>query len=312
MIQILVMYGHAPPSDAHVERLSEFRSDVRVIVVESENQAIRHAAETEIILGHRYLYQTLPFVKTLKWVQSTAGGPHHLLTPQFRAAAPLLTRCPEFSADVAWFALSLAMAASIRLPMDRSQPNAATQLGRPDVAMIIGVGTVGQHLAQLLHGLGIRVIGGVRTRSPAADEACDELYDGDGWRHQLPRAGWCFITLPAIRSTEHLIDESALRALPEGAVVINVGRGSVLDTAALVRALEDRHLGAAALDVIDPAPIGPDDPIWSVPGLLLTPKRASFVPDRQPRLESFIEAQVGRYLAGDEPLYRVELDAAER
>ena len=108
-----------------------------------------------------------------------------------------------------------------------------------------------------------------------------------------------------------MIDAAALAALPRHGVLVNVGRGGTVDTAALVRALEAREIGGAALDVIEPGPDGREDPLWQTPHLLLTPHMASFTPGRQERTERFVEEQVARFVRGEPLLYAVDLQRLE-
>jgi phosphoglycerate dehydrogenase-like enzyme len=310
------MYSNQPPSQEHVRRLKALCEDVFVIVVDSEATAVRHAADVDVILGHRYLRQTLPHTRHLKWVQSTAAGPYHLLSEDFIRIAPILTRCPIFSDIVALHAFTLALATLRRIP----EAVIAQQRGEwirprfdmlplPQTAMILGVGCVGSALANILHQQGLTVLGVAKSLSPEAEGVCDELFDPTNWRQHLHRADLCFITLPLTRSTANLFDEAVLKALPKHAVLINVARGEIVDTNALVKLLTNGHLGGAALDVIDPIPKSPTDPIWTTPRLLITPKVSVFHPGRQRKLEAFIESQVMIYLDGEELLHIVDINS---
>lgn len=316
MIKLLLMYSNGRPSQAHIERLKRLREDVSVVVADSENIAIEHAADTNIILGHRYLRQTLPYTQCLKWVQSTAAGPHHLLSSDLRRINPILTRCTAFSDIVAWHAFTLALAIVRRIPeaVKAQQQGIWTNspfnmLPFPQTAMIFGVGCIGRELAIILRRSGLTVLGVTRNHSPKADAVCDELLcDNNNWRKHLHRADLCFITLPLTKHTSCLFDETILRALPQHAVLINVGRGRIVDTNALVSVLQDGHLGGAALDVVDPIPNSAFDTVWTAPRLLITPKVAVFHPEHQKKLEAFIERQVTRYLNGKTLLDLITID----
>jgi len=156
---------------------------------------------------------------------------------------------------------------------------------------------------------GMTVLGVTRKNSPDADAVCDELFcDNNSWLEHLHRADLCFITLPLTNNTNRLFDATILRALPQHAVLVNVGRGGVIDTDALVSILQEGHLGGAALDVVEPVPSSPSDPVWSAPRLLITPKVASFHPKHQEKLEAFIESQVKRYLNGEALLDIIAID----
>lgn len=307
MNKLLLMYSNGRPSPAHIERLKRLRKDVSVVVADSEDTAIRHAADTDVILGHRYLRQTLPHVRSLKWVQSTAAGPHHLLSSDLRRVNPILTRCTAFSDIVAWHAFTLALAIVRRIPeaVKAQQQGIWDQspfdmLPFPQTAMIFGVGCIGRELAMILRKNGLTVLGVTRKYSPEADAVCDELFcANNSWREHLHRVDLCLITLPLTKNTNGLFDETIMRALPQHAVLVNVGRGGVVDTDALVRILQEGHLGGVALDVVDPMPSFSSDPVWTAPRLLITPKVAVFHPGHQNKLEAFIESQVRRYLNGE-------------
>jgi phosphoglycerate dehydrogenase-like enzyme len=311
------MYSNEPPTQEHVRRLEALREDVLVVVADSEDTAVRHAADASVILGHRYLWQTLPHTRYLKWVQSTAAGIYHLMTPELLRIGPILTRCPIFSSMVATHAFTLALATLRRIP----EAVVAQQRGEwvrppfdmlpiPRTAMVLGVGSVGSALARILRQHGLTVLGVARDPSPEAEDVCDELLGPSNWRHHLHRADLCFISLPLTSSTAKLVDEAVLRALPKHAVLVNVARGGIVDTDALVTLLAEGHLGGAALDVIAPMPQSPADPVWTTPRLLITPKVSVFHPERQSELEAFIESQVKRYLAGERLLHIVDIERA--
>ena len=315
MNKFLLMYSNGRPSQPHIERLKKLRKDLSVVVADSEDIAIENAADTDVILGHRYLRQALPHVRHLKWVQSTAAGPHHLLSSDLRRVNPILTRCTAFSGVIAWHAFTLALTIVRRIPEAvKAQQQGIwhppfNMISFPKTAMVFGVGCVGRELAMILRQNGMTVIGVTRKNSPDADAVCDELFcDNNSWLEHLHRADLCFITLPLTNNTNRLFDATILRALPQHAVLVNVGRGGVIDTDALVSILQEGHLGGAALDVVEPVPSSPSDPVWSAPRLLITPKVASFHPKHQEKLEAFIESQVKRYLNGEALLDIIAID----
>jgi phosphoglycerate dehydrogenase-like enzyme len=176
--------------------------------------------------------------------------------------------------------------------------------------MIFGMGSVGTALARILRRHGLTVLGVVRRPSPEAEVVCDQLLGPSNWRQHLHRADLCFNALPLTRSTANLIDEGVLKALPKHAVLVDVARGGIVDTNALATVLADGHLGGAALDVLDRIPQSPSDPIWTTPRLLITPKVSVFHPERQSKLEAFVESQVKRYLAGEQLLHIVDTERA--
>jgi phosphoglycerate dehydrogenase-like enzyme len=109
------------------------------------------------------------------------------------------------------------------------------------------------------------------------------------------------IGLPLTESTRGIVDAAFLAALPDGALLVNVGRGALVDTDALLAELRAERLHAA-LDVVDPEPLPAQHPLWGAPNLLLTPHVGGATTAMQPRALRLLRAQVERLAAGEEPL----------
>jgi phosphoglycerate dehydrogenase-like enzyme len=300
------MYSTHAPSEGHLARLAAVDRAIAPVVVRSEAEAVAQCRDAEVILGHRYLRQALPHAEELQWVQSTAGGVDRLPVATLATRGVLLTRMSIAAGTIARHALTLAWALSRQLPewlarQARGQwdPDAVWP-PTPRRALVLGAGAIGAALARLLRREGIHVTG-VRRRAVEATPDFDALIAGGDWRALLPTVDWCFLALPCSGETLGLFDEAALRSLPRHAIVVNVGRGETLDTAALQKVLRDGWLAGAALDVVAPAPAGPADPLWQTPRLVITPYVASHSRERPESIERFCEEQVGRFVRG-EPL----------
>lgn len=301
----LLMYNPDPPSAVHVARLRALAPRLRVTVASSEAEARAAGRTATVILGQRYLRQTLPHAPRLRWVQSTSGDTDHLPESVLAEREIVLTRFTGASQLVARHALALAWALTRGLPALVRQHEARTWtkdlplLPSPARALILGTGAIGRALATPLRAYGLHVTG-VKRRVDGALPDFDVLLDRSSWRTALPAADWCFLALPHTPNTVDMVDEAALRALPPHAVVVNVGRGETLDVPALMRVLGEGHLGGAALDVVPHAlkPLPSDHPLWTTPRLLVSPHMAGHDPTRGAIVEGFVEAQVARYLAG--------------
>ena len=312
MVKFLLMYGRYVLTPEHVERLAKLRNDVHVLAADSEGAAIAEAPDTDVILGQRYLRQTLPHAEGLKWVQSISGGIDHLICGDLLRISPVLTSAPLFSDVIAFHAFALALAVVRRIPeavqaqARKEWDHSSDMLPFPRTAMILGMGRIGRALAAILRRNDIRVLGVVRAPFPKHREVCDEILTVSDWRGHLPRADLFFVALPLTGETIGFVDDAAMEALPPHAVIVNVGRGKTLDTAALLRRLRAGRLGGAALDVVDREPDSPADPLWDTPRLFVAPTVASLCVGRQQRLEEYIESQVKRYLDGEELLNRID------
>lgn len=302
--KIILMYSTHRPGPAHPAALAALGEGLTVVSVDSEEDALREAVDAEVIIGHRYLRQCLSVARSLKWVQSTAGGINHLPLQQLVEKRVMLTRCSAPSEMIARHAYTMAWVLLRNLPAAVRgigiSPAALCWLPRPKVALILGMGRIGCELAGLLKRDGIEVWG-VKRRPGEGPFGCDRLLGVDQWMKLLPEVDLCFLCLPFTPETRLLMNAAALKRLPDHAVVINVGRGETLDEAALSVLLKDGKLGGAALDVL-----APDSPFLESAGLehlnlIISPHIASHYRERAWDLEQYVERQVSAYLH-QEPL----------
>ena len=301
---ITVMYSNYAPSADHVRRLEDLAGRGRVAVASNEADALKHAASTQIVLGHRYLRQLLPHAPDLRWVQTTAAGYDQLPWQELGRRGIVLTRNPLNALSIAHHAISLAWALLRRLPMAMQAQTRGVwasppaMLPLPRAALVLGLGAIGSRAAKLLQGLGLRVRGSGKSLTPSGQQACDEFVDANRWRDALPDTDILILALPLSETTRNCIGERELSLLPRHAIVINVARAGLVDLPALLSALRAGRIGGAALDVLDPVP-APDDPLWTTANLLITPKVAAYHPGMQEEFEAFAEAQTERYLCGN-------------
>ncbi len=157
--------------------------------------------------------------------------------------------------------------------------------------VILGYGSIGRAVEERLVPFGARISRVGRTGRPGV-LGIDDL---DGI---LPSTEVLVVLLPLARSTVRLLDRRRLRLLPPGALVVNAGRGRVIDTAALRDEVGAGRL-RAALDVVDPEPLPPDDPLWRMPGVLITPHVAGDTAAAETRAVRLAADQLRRYVAGE-------------
>ncbi len=303
MRSILLMYIHHRPGREHIRRLQEIAPGFRIEVADSEDKAVKVAPDAEVIVGQRYLRQSLPHAPGLKFVQSSSGGVDQLPWQDLKSRGILLARSDFPSKVIAQHAFMLAWALIRRLPdclesQRRKEWDPAIEeklLPWPKTALVLGLGSIGQMLTGLLKAAGITVWG-VNTRGARCDQ-CDRVLDQHSWRECIPETDILFLTCPLNDATRNLIDKDVLENLPKQAVVINVARQGIMDTAALREQLGSGRLGGAALDVFEQRPVPPDDPLWQTPNLIITPYLAARYHERAKEFERFAEDQVKRYVA---------------
>jgi phosphoglycerate dehydrogenase-like enzyme len=170
------------------------------------------------------------------------------------------------------------------------------------VVAVLGLGHIGRATAALLAGLGVRVIGVTRDGKPRGD-ITDVVTTADLAR-LAPEVDALVVTLPGTDATNGLVDEAVLSALRPGATVVSVGRGSVIDEAALVRALERGVVGNAVLDVFAVEPLPADSPLWGMPQVVISPHTAAVTVDQEQRIAELFVDNARRLLRG-EPMRNV-------
>ena len=160
-----------------------------------------------------------------------------------------------------------------RIRAERGWDHFAMDELRGSSLAIVGLGNIGRAIAQIARAFGMRTIG--ITRSGAASPDVDETYSTARLTQALSGADAVAVTLPGTEQTRNMLDATALAALPAHAIVANVGRGAVIDQHALIDALRAGRLAGAVLDVFDPEPLPPDNPLWTMENVIFSPHTAA-------------------------------------
>ncbi|AYF99499.1 hydroxyacid dehydrogenase [Protaetiibacter intestinalis] len=169
---------------------------------------------------------------------------------------------------------------------------------RPGLAgkrvVLVGVGGVGAEISRRLEPFGVELVRVART-ARADVHGIDEL------PALLPDADVAIVAVPLTAETRHLVDARLLAALPDGALLVNVSRGEIVDTDALLGELTRGRI-VAALDVTDPEPLPPGHPLWTAPGVLITPHLGGDTDAMDARIDRVVLEQLRRLRAGEPPL----------
>jgi phosphoglycerate dehydrogenase-like enzyme len=152
----------------------------------------------------------------------------------------------------------------------RWQPRGPVRSILGSTALVLGLGDIGVEYAWRMKALGAHVIGVRRTARPKP-AGVDEVYQEDRLDELLPRADILALALPGVEETRGIIGRARLARMKEGAVIVNGGRGSAIDTEALADALESGHIFAAALDVTSPEPLPEGHRLWKLEGAVISP-----------------------------------------
>jgi phosphoglycerate dehydrogenase-like enzyme len=240
---------------------------------------VERGSDVQIVYGNvrEHEFDQLP---NLKWVHATWSGVENLLYPKMVDSDVIVTNTrgqvatPMAEHGVGgMFYLARDLPAHVRGTMQR-QWKVETEpcLVSGSQAIILGIGAIGRVLAPMLSALDVRVIG-VNSDGRAV-EGCRRTTTLDGVGDYLASTDWLFILLPATEQTHKIVDRDMLAGLKQGAGVINLSRGPVLDHVAMGELIEEGHLRGAVLDVTDPEPPDESWPLWEDPRILLTGHRS--------------------------------------
>jgi phosphoglycerate dehydrogenase-like enzyme len=231
----------------------------------------------------------------LRWVMTmAAGGGSQLraagLTPDQLERIAVTTSAGTHGGPLAEFALLGVLAGAKTLPRLR--------------VLVVGLGGIGRACAALLHAVGATVLG--TTRSGAPVEGVDELVPIEDLAAAAADVDAIVVTLPGTETTTGLVGEEVLGAVRPGTVLVNVGRGTVVDELALLGALEDGRIGFAALDVFASEPLATTSPLWDHPNVLVSPHTAALDRREEERIVEQFIANLRRFLDGEELANRVD------
>ncbi len=164
--------------------------------------------------------------------------------------------------------------------------------------LVVGLGGIGQEVVKKLGGLGATVIGTSRHGAPV--DGVDRLIRVDDIVSTVPEVDAIVLTLPGTAATEKLIGADVLAAVKPGTILVNVGRGTVVDEDALLPALRDGRIGFAALDVFATEPLPESSPLWVEPNVLVSPHTAALNSAEDRLIAELFAANATRFLDGGE------------
>ncbi len=206
-----------------------------------------------------------------RWVHTASAGVDHLLCPELTACDTVVTNARGvFDQPIAEYVAALVLALAKDLPRtlesqrERSWRHRETRRVAGTRACVVGSGPIGRAVARMLEGLGVTAALVGRARRPGVHGARD-------LDRLLARADWVVCAAPLTAATRGMFDARRFGVMQPGAHFINVGRGALVVEDDLVAALTKRWIAGAALDVFAHEPLPADSPLWSVPGLLVSP-----------------------------------------
>ena len=272
--KIAITFNHL--SDARMERIRAAAEGFELVFCDKGDEAI---ADCEAVFGH-ITPEMLGKAAGLRWLHTQSAGVDSYLAPEsgLREDITLTNSAGAYGINIAEYTLTLTL--MLLRQMDvyaRNQPhavwemvgNASTLYGK--LVTVVGLGDIGGRYAALCRALGAKVRGVTRTARSAQPGNADELFTADALDEAIANADIVALCLPGTPDTRRLFDRPRLLRLKPGSMLLNIGRGTAVDQDALIELLQSGHLAGAGLDVTDPEPLPASSPLWTLPGVILTP-----------------------------------------
>jgi len=297
------------------EKLRQEFPQVEVVQLAGYDDIEEQIRDAEIVVAWSLRPEQIKHAARLRWIHSPAAAVHQLMYPELVESDIVVTNARQVHGPVvAEHVIALILALAKKLPQAvRLQPQhvwgqEVLWNDRPRVREIagaalglVGVGSIGREVAKRAAALGMRVMAVREHPEKGSPEGVEQVFGPNRLDEFLGRPDYVVLAAPVTPSTTRLMNAARLGRMKPEACLINVGRGPLVDEAALADALRQRRLGGAALDVFPKEPLPADSPLWEVENLLITPHTAALTDQLWPRHYALIRENLRRYLA-HEPL----------
>ncbi len=289
---------------------------------ESEEEARERLApilrETEVLFSNPIVPDDIvEQAPALKWLQLTSAGVDRLLdAPVVRSHVTVTTASGIHAVPISEYVIGAMLAFAKGLPRAfRAQQERAWRPYWPDeleakTVGVLGIGAIGARVVRISRALAMRVLAMRRSveRKMSGPEAgvpdADEVLPVSELAYLLGESDYVVVALPLTPESRGLIGEAELRAMKPSAVIVNIGRGAIIDEQALVQALKEGWIAGAALDVFQQEPLSGESELWGLENVIVTPHISGGTPRYMERAVELFCDNLRRYLAG-EPLRNV-------
>jgi phosphoglycerate dehydrogenase-like enzyme len=292
-------------ADQYQGKIRGYSPGVELKICSSGDEFRREIGDAQVIYG-RFSGDDLKAAPQLRWIQYTAAGVERILFPELVESPVVLTNmqrvyAPAISETV--MGLLLALAHGINRYTVQTCERTWKQLdGLFDISGmttgLVGLGGIGTETARRAHyGFGMKILAVDPKPLPKPDFVA-ELHSLDWLPQMVPQVDVLVSAAPHTRESEGMFNEAIFRAMKPSAYFINVSRGKLVDTPALVRALKEGWIAGAGLDVAYKEPLPADEPLWTAGNVIITCHTSGWTPRTTERLMAVFTENVRRYLAG--------------
>ncbi len=307
-VKVVILAG---PWTEWKEQLESVSPRVVAVAAHSDGDLLQEIADAEVVFGR---LPRAPFLEArrLRWVQSIGVGFETMLYPEMIKSDVVITNTAgAFDAAMAESALAFMLAhARGLMGFERDRRDRIWDQHREAVsqidgktACVLGLGSIGRSLATRLHALGLTVTG-VDAQVKIPPPEVDRLFNPEGLLEAVSNADYVVVALPMNESTLGLIEAACFSRMKETAFLVNIARGPIVNEADLIRALREKRIAGAGLDVFEEEPLPDDSPLWDMTNVVFAPHSGGYSPEGRENVLRIFKENLRRYLS-EEPLLNV-------
>jgi D-2-hydroxyacid dehydrogenase (NADP+) len=323
--KLLICVWHAfalwnPPPEMP-ERIRARWPEMRVAHLPRYDRILDELPDTDIFVGFSLRPEQFAVARKLKWLHSTAAGVGQLMYPALQKSGIEVTNASGVHRiPMAEHILGTLIALARRFPdcfrYQQQARWAQQELWngpvrprelRGQILLFIGFGAIGREVAKIIRPLGMRVW--AVTRSGHAEKGlAEQVFPAAKLDEALPQADFVVLAAPETPETRKMMGAREFALMKPSAYFLNVSRGALVDEPALISTLAERQIAGAALDVASQEPLPPENPLWKLDNVIITPHMSAASEHLWERQTDLLMENLERWFAGDELLNRVDLN----
>jgi phosphoglycerate dehydrogenase-like enzyme len=293
----------------YIERILEIAPEWEIIHGKESSCWKQHLKDVEILAhwNKEAARECLNAESKLRWVHTWSAGVNKMPMDELKQLNIRLTNSSgvhPFPISETIFAMILAYTRQLHTYLGNQKekqwsPSKNSLEMHGKTMGIIGVGSIGKETAKLAKAFGMKVLG-VR-RSGGALSNVDKMYDLNGWDEMLSQSDYIINTLPLTEETHYMVGKDQFNKMKPSAFYVNIGRGETTDTDALIRALQEKKIAGAGLDVFEQEPLPTSSPLWEMENVIITPHTSGGTEHYNDRVMDIFITNLKKYLIDGEP-----------
>ena len=280
----------------------------RFVAATTDEDTMREIEDADAYFGFGLNPEMIGRASKLRWIQLSSVGVESVLCPELLNSDIVLTNMRGATAiNISEHVMSLILAFTRTLHTSmRNQSNKFWEDFRNlpvleisgETLGIIGLGSIGLQLAKRAHAFDMRILAVDPTQTEKPDYV-ESLWEMDRLHNMLAQSDFAAICCPLTPKTKGMMGAPEFRAMKSTAILVTIGRGQIINQAALVVALQTKEIAGAGLDVTDPEPLPQDSPLWEMDNVIITPHHAGVSPKSWERIFKIFCENLKRFVAGD-------------